>query len=133
MQTVVLDTSALIAYIHREKGAVIVEHHLNDPTKRIVIHAVNFYEAYYDYVKRQPGTAFLLYELLKEAEIKLYNLLDKRVIEEGTALKLHYKMSLADSIALGLAIKLNATLLTADRHELREIAKGKLVKIKFIR
>ncbi len=133
METVVLDACAFIAYIRREEGAIVVESHLKDSTERILMHAVNFYEVYYDYLKRQPNTAFLLYDLLKESGIKLYNRIDKRTIEEGSALKIYYKMSLADSIALGLASKLDATLLTADRHEFGEIAREKIVKIKFIR
>ena len=133
METVVLDACAFIAYIRREEGAVIVERYLKDSTKRILMHAVNFYEVYYDYLKRQPSIAFLLYDLLKGAGIKLYNQIDKRTIEEGAALKIYYKMSLADSIALGLASKLNATLLTADRREFGEIAKEKVVKVEFIR
>ena len=133
METVVLDACALIAYIRKEEGAIIVEGYLKDSTKRILMHAVNFYEVYYDYLKRQPDTAFLLYDLLKGSGIKLYNQMDKRIIEEGAALKIYYKVSLADSIALGLASKLNATLLTAGRHEFEEIAREKVVKVRFIR
>ena len=133
MQTFILDACALIAYIHREKGSAIVEGYLKDPTKRVVIHSVNFYEVYYDYLKRQPSTAFFLYELLKRAGIILHDELDKKTIEEGASLKIHYKMSLADSIALGFALTLDAPVLTADRHEFGDIAKAKLVKIKFIR
>ena len=133
MQTVVLDACALIAYIHREKGASLVERHLNDPGKEIVMHVVNFYEVYYNSLRTQPGLVSLLDELIKKAGIKIYPRLDKRIMSEGAALKIHYKMSLADSIAIGLSNKLKATLLTADRHEFGEIAQEKLVKIKFIR
>jgi len=133
MQTVVLDACALIAYMRNEKGALMVRKHIDDPQKKLIIHGVNFYEVYYDTLKQQPALANLLWEFAARINLDVYEQFDFMLMQEGATLKLHYKMSLADSIALGLALKLNATLLTADRHEFGEIAKGKLVKVKFIR
>jgi len=133
MKTVVIDACALIAYIRRESGAVVVERVLKDPGVKSVMHAINFYEVYYDHLRHQSGMTFMLHDLIDEAGISLVSRIDKATMEEGVAFKLHYKMSLADSIALGLTAKLGATLLTADRHELSEVARAKIVSIKFIR
>jgi len=133
MQIVVLDACALIAYMRNEKGALLVKRHIDDPQNKLIIHGVNFYEVYYDSLKQQPALANLLLEFAAHINLDVYERLDLSLMQEGAFLKMKYKMSLADSIALGLAVKLNATLLTSDRHELEEIAQKKLVKIKFIR
>lgn len=133
MQFVVLDACALIAYMRNERGATLVRQQLYDSQKKVLMHVINLYEVYYDALRQQPTMAYLLWDFIKTAGIEIYERMDKKIIEEGAAFKVHFKMSLADSIALGLASKLDATLLTSDRHEFAEIARGKEVKIKFIR
>lgn len=133
MQTIILDACALIAYMRQEKGADLVHKELTSSKTRPLIHAVNLYEVYYNTYRQQPGLAHLLPEFAKKIGIEVVQFIDHRLMEEATTLKIVYRMSLADSLALGLTRKLNATLLTADRHEFEEIAKEGLVKIKFIR
>lgn len=133
MQTVVLDACALMAYIHREKGYNLVARHFHESHVALVMHAVNFYEVYYKTLRNQPASAQLLFELVRHTGIQIDPNMDHRLINESANFKIHYKMSLADSIALGLATKLNATLLTADRHEFGAVAEAKVAKIKFIR
>ena len=133
MKTIVIDACALIAYIKREKGASLVETVFRNTENSLVIHAVNFYEVYYDLLRNGHLSADFLYELVKRLNIRVYEGLEHRIVSEGAKLKICYSMSLADSIACGLTLKLDAALLTADRHEFAEIAREKLVKIKFIR
>ena len=133
MKRFVLDACALIAYIRKEEGSTVIEKILADPLASLVMHGVNFFEVYYDYKKHQPYSAFLLYDLLKQMNIQLFDKLDKKIIEEAAVFKIHYKMSLADSIACGFAKKLGAPLLTSDHHEFNELMKDKVLDICFIR
>ncbi len=133
MQTIVLDACALIAYMRNEKGAELVHKEFRSPKTRPLMHAVNLYEVYYDTYRQQPGLAYLVPEFVKKAGIEVLQRTDNRLMEEAATLKISYEISMADSLALGLARKLGATLLTADRHEFEEIARAGVVKIKFIR
>ena len=133
MQMIVLDACALIAAMRNEKGAELVHKEIHSPKTRALMHAVNLYEVYYDTYRQQPGLAHLVPEFVRQTGIEVLQRTDHRLMEEAATFKTTYSMSLADSLALGLARKLNATLLTADRHEFGEIAKAGIVKIKFIR
>lgn len=133
MKTIILDACALIAYMRQEEGASLVYRELKDSQTKVLLHVINFYEVYYNTLRQQLALAHLLSDFVKKAGIQIYSRMDKRIMEEGAKLKVHYRMSLADSIALGLASKLDATLLTADRHEFGEIAREKMVKVEFIR
>ncbi len=130
---IVLDTSALITYFMGEKGANLVKKHLIDKRTNVFIHAVNFYEVYYFILKKQPLFQSVLMNVIKELNIQIYHRIDRRIMEEGANYKVIYRIPMGDSIALGFAYKLNATLLTSDRKDFQEIADLKLVKIKFIR
>jgi PIN domain nuclease of toxin-antitoxin system len=133
MQTIVLDACALIAYMRNEKGAELVHKELHSAKTRPLMHAINLYEVYYDTYRQQPGLAHLVPEFAKKAGIEIFQRTDHRLMEEAAILKTSFQMSLADSVACGLARKLGATLLTADQHEFGEVEKVGVVKIKFIR
>jgi predicted nucleic acid-binding protein len=52
---------------------------------------------------------------------------------ESARLKTSYKISLADSIALGTSSVLNLTLVTADHHELDRVEQNEPVSFHWIR
>ncbi len=130
----VLDSSAMIAYLRHEAGALIVEQTLTDPNNACYAHAINLCEVYYDAI-RVGGLA--------DAEKSLQDLFDLGVIErndfdtafwkEVGRLKAQNKASLADFCAIALTNKLNGTILTSDHHEFDKIAQDAVCSIQFIR
>ena len=133
MKTIILDACALIAYMRNESGAEMVRRALAAPKTKVLIHAVNLYEVFYDTYRQQPGLAHLVPEFAKKAGIQIFGRIDHRLMEEAAMLKVSFRMSLADSIALGLSRKLKAPLLSADRHEFAAVAQAGIAEVKFIR
>lgn len=131
--SIVLDASALIAYLKGENGANLVKKYLTDKQNSVFMHAVNLYEVYYYILDKQPLFQSVLMNLIKSLNIQIYHRIDRRIMEESANYKISYRISLGDSIVLGFTHKLNATMLTSDRKDFGEIANLNLVKIKFIR
>jgi len=113
-----LDTFALIAYLHNEKGADKIQQLLNyakaDKT-RLFMHKINLGELYYT-VYRQEGAneADLIYGRIKEFPIQFTGDLSEGFLLSAAKLKGSYKMSYADSFAAALSIQENLTLVTGD-------------------
>ncbi len=130
----ILDSSAMIAYLRREKGAAVVEQILTDPTIDCYAHAINLCEVYYDAL-RIGGVA--------EAEKSMQDLFALNVVErndfdeafwkEVAHLKAIHRASLADFCAVVLANRLNGVFLTADHHEFDKLAQDRVCSIQFIR
>ncbi|MGI8468270.1 MAG: PIN domain-containing protein [Pyrinomonadaceae bacterium] len=130
----VLDSSAMIAYLRQEKGALVVERIMTNPNNVCYAHAINLCEVYYDAI-RVGGLA--------DAEKSLKDLFALGVIERSDfdtnfwknvgQLKANYRASLADFCAIILANNLGGTVLTSDHHEFDKIARDKVCSIKFIR
>ena len=130
----ILDSSAMIAYLRQEAGALIVEQTMTDPNNICYAHAINLCEVYYDAI-RVGGLA--------DAEKSLQDLFDLGVIErndfdtafwkEVGCLKAKHKASLADFCAIALTNKLNGTVLTSDHHEFDKLAQDAVCSIQFIR
>lgn len=130
----ILDSSAMIAYLRKEKGADVVKQILTDPTVECYAHAINLCEVYYDALRVGGVT---------EAEKSMQDLFALKVIErndfdeafwkEVAHLKANHRASLADFCAVVLANRLNGTFLTADHHEFDKIAQDKVCSIQFIR
>jgi predicted nucleic acid-binding protein len=86
--------------------------------------SVNLLEVYYD-IYRNVGrvkadeTLFMI----KNLPIFVQSSLSDKVFSEAGRFKVSYKVSLADSIALGEALVSGGDLLTADHHEFDVIEK----------
>lgn len=136
-ETLVLDTSALIAFLGDEDGADKVEDFLQkakEDTCDIYMNKVNVLEIYYG-VYREDGK-----EKAEETLVKILNLpvivvdtLKDDVFKEAGRLKATYKISLADSIALAEGKTREAQILTADHHEFDPIDKEGEVRFYWIR
>lgn len=132
----VFDACALIAYLNDEMGANAVEDLLALAAQERVecfVAAVNVYELFYDCLKRDAATARQLVDDLYNLPITVVEALDRPLMQIAGAFKVAYHISLADSVALGLAQQLDAQLVSSDHHEFDQIAADEKVRFFWIR
>lgn len=133
----VLDACALIALFNNEQGADNVEKVLREAVygaAEVYLNKINLYEVYYGtYRASGRQKADEAYSLIKKLPVKITETLADNIFIEAARFKSLYRMSLADSIALGEAVIRNAQLLTADHHEFDIIEKHENVKIYWVR
>lgn len=130
----VLDSSAIIAYLRNEEGAIVVHETITDPKIVCYAHAINLCEVYYDAI-RVGGLA--------DADTSLNGLFTLGLVErndfdisfwkEVAWLKADKKASLADFCGIVLTNRLMGSFLTCDHHELDKIAAEVICPIQFIR
>ena len=120
---VVLDACALIALLRREQGHSIVAEKVV-ASDIALIHAVNWCEVRYDFLRREGGERLAEEALadIRELGIEIYELMDEplwRLVSELKARSFSQKtrIALADCFALTLAKLTEGQLLTAD-HEM---------------
>lgn len=120
----VLDACALIAYLNDEPGGEKVENLLDQAHQgrvRLYVASVNVYEVFYDCLKRDVATARLLLDDIYSLPVTIVETLDQPLMDASGRFKITYRVSLADSIALGLAQIMSARLVSTDHHELDQI------------
>lgn len=133
----ILDACALIAYINDEEGADTVESLLVGAIvgdASISMSKINLLEVYYG-VLRDFGLAKaeeVLNEILS-LPIQIIGNLSDATFREAGRLKATYKISLADSLALGFASVSGDALVTADHHEFDAVEKAETIKFIWIR
>ena len=133
MKTYVLDACALIAYINDEKGADVVEALLAGKN-HVVVSIINVYEVYYDALRTSgEEKANSILEDIEGLPIKIIRNISKKAILEAAKFKVNYSISLADSIVLGLAVLLNAFIVTSDHHEFDVIEEKDSLNFHWIR
>ena len=116
----VFDACALIAYFNDEVGAEVVEdllEHARQDRARLYVAAVNVYELFYDCLKRDTATAQQLVDDVYGLPLTVVEALDRALMQHAGGFKATYRVSLADSVALGLAQQHNAHLVSSDHHE----------------
>ncbi|HEV7786449.1 MAG TPA: PIN domain-containing protein [Thermoanaerobaculia bacterium] len=131
----VFDSCAVVALLQREPGAEIVAEILKDPRNRCLLHAINACEVYYDVYRRSgEADASALEEILTTTGIELVETIPSALWRAAGKLKAEWKrVSLADCLALALALLEDGTVLTSDHHELDPIAQADICPIRFIR
>lgn len=131
----VFDLSAVIAFLQREAGAEIVAEILGDPRNRCVLHAINACEVFYDIYRRDgEEDASALEAILTTTGIELVESISSLLWRTAGKLKAEWRrISLADCVALSLAVLERGALLTSDHHELDRIAEAAICPIRFIR
>ena len=132
---VVLDASAMIAFLRDEAGAESVMNYIRLAERHAFAHALNLCEVYYDFSRATgANTAHDAINDLLALGITERNDLQPDFWRAMGGLKANHKrVSLADCAALALAVKLDAVLLTADRHELEPLSALSICELKFIR
>lgn len=116
------DACALIAYFNQENGADNVESILLQENCSRLISMLNVYEVCYD-AARVSGLAEgrKLYQDVQRLPLTIVYDIRENVMKEAMYFKISYRVSVADSIALGLAKVKDAALVTADHHEFDSI------------
>jgi predicted nucleic acid-binding protein len=115
---VVLDACALIAFLNDEPGADVVDSVLHD-APNVEMAAINLLEIAYDAVRRtgHASAAREVLETIRQLPIEICWEIDEILIEIAARIKTSFRISLADSVALALAVSRNAPLATSDHHE----------------
>ena len=131
----VLDASAMIAFLRKESGALIVAGYLLDANMQCLAHALNLCEVYYDFYRSDgPSMAASAIDDLFALGVIERDELDRPFWQEVGRLKaVHRKVSLADCCGIALTNRTGGEFLTADHHELDPLAALKVCPITFIR
>ena len=131
----VLDACAVVALLEGEPGAEVVESLLQQENSVFLLHAVNACEIFY-HTYRRAGEARArgLTVLFQRLNLNLEPSLPSDLWESaGTIKALQARISLADCIALALAIDRGGTLVTSDHHEFDSVAESGICPVQFIR
>ena len=133
-ETLALDSCALIAFFNDEPGANIAQDVLSSDANSLVA-AINVYEVVYDALRTTGKTesAERAFDLISRLSCTIQWRLDPNLMLEAAHFKKTYKVSLADSIALGLAKLHQARLVTCDHHEFDPIDAAEDVRFLWIR
>lgn len=114
----VLDACAVIAYLNDEEGAQKIDDLLAE-SRPLQIAGVNALEVAYDAVKTtgEASAASEVIHLIESMPCRIEWTLSQAVLVLAAQFKAENRISLADSVALGLTKSLNAELVTSDHHE----------------
>jgi len=131
---VVLDASAVIAYLHGEPGGTVVDEAILDSAVSCSMHAINLYEVYYDFLRRTDATTALGFvRALRQTGLSVREDMDETLWLDAGRLKVAYGLSVADTFAIALARRLSGELMSADHHEFDPVAEAGECRIRFIR
>jgi predicted nucleic acid-binding protein len=121
VSTVVLDTSALLAFLYGEPGEASVRRLLADAVDGRVtvrLHRLHMTEAYYlFYRSRGERTAEAMVQDVQRLPVRIEDRIFPPLLREAGRLKASYRISLADAFAAGLARLRGAALMSCDRKE----------------
>jgi uncharacterized protein with PIN domain len=131
----VFDSCAVVALLQREPGAEVVAEILKNSRNRCLIHAINACEVYYDIYRRSgEADASALEGILATTGIELVETIPSTLWRTAGKLKAEWRrVSLADCLALALALLEGGTVLTSDHHELDPVAQAAICPIRFLR
>ena len=133
--TLVMDASAMIAYLRDENGAAEVAAVLSDPAHKLFAHSINLSEVFYEF-HRAGGMDDAVDAL---SDLSLLGIVERSDMSgefwraAGKLKSMYRRISLADCFAITLAQKLAGTLLTSDHHEFDTLAQQSVCDIRFIR
>ena len=132
-----LDACAIIAYINDEEGADVVDDlfaRAFDGDVLISVSIVNLLEVYYG-ILRDLGVdkANEVIDEIQLLPIKIISDVRYDAFREAGRLKVSYKLSLADSVALGIASVTTNFIVTADHHEMDVVEQSESIKFLWIR
>ncbi len=132
--SLILDASALIAYLKPEMGGEMVDSLIADPSNTCCVHALNMSEVYYEFLRiRGKSEAEIVVMDLIGAGVTIREDMDGAFWREVGTLKADLKrVSLADCCCATLAIRIDGDVVTTDRDFAR-IAKRGICRVRFIR
>ncbi len=131
---VVLDASAIIAYLRNEPGGDLVAGHLRSD-HLLLAHALNFCEVYYDFYR--AGGRSIAADAI--ADLRGLGVVERSDMDAefwgamGNLKAVHKRVSWPTARLLRLRKLLSAVLLTTERHELEPLSKLGVCDIECIR
>lgn len=132
--SVVLDASAMIAYLRNEEGGSEVASLLEDGNTECLAHAVNLCEVYYHLLQRSDQhVAEKAINDLRFVGITVVEVIDNELLKWAGKFKLSYGFSYGDSFLLALARNVNAEVVTADHTDFDPVAHRGAFPVRFIR
>ena len=133
----ILDSCAMLAFIYRENGDEVVKSILMQAqggSVEVYMNKLNLFESYYDIMRSKSlQQAEDYYSMVKASPIKIIDSISDPVFRKAGLLKTQYRISLADSILLGEAFAMDASLLTSDHHEFDIVEKNENIRFLWIR
>lgn len=133
----VLDSCALLAFVYRENGSELVKSILEQAefgSILVYMNKLNLFESYYDIIRsRGLSQSEELYKYVQMSPIKIIDGISDTVFRKAGILKNQYKISLADSIAIGETLVMDASILTSDHHEFDIIEENENIRFSWIR
>jgi PIN domain nuclease of toxin-antitoxin system len=132
---VVLDASAVIAFLRGESGSEVVESYLDRQIYTCYMHALNLCEVYYDLLRASDAIVAerAMADILRLGVRERTDLGPEFWRRAGKLKAERRRVSLADCFAVILAQTLEAVLVSADRHELEPLSRASVCSIEFIR
>jgi PIN domain nuclease of toxin-antitoxin system len=138
---IVLDSSAMVAYLNGQDGGDVVRDVLADPDRDVPVyaHAVNLCEVFHLFLRAGgPSIAEAAIAELKGAGVEERADMDGAFWRDAAALIATQRgqglqLAQGDAFGLALARRESADFYTADRHELTSVAAVGLASIVFIR
>lgn len=130
----VLDASALIAYLEDEPGAELVEGLLSSLTDVSFVHSINLCEVYYG-ARREHGeqAAQAAIAELRKTGLSMREDMDEDLWKDAGRFKADYRrISLADCVCAALARRLGGEVVTADR-DYEPLKDAGVCQVRFIR
>ena len=130
----VYDSCALIAYLEDEPGADEMEQLLSHSSNAGFIHAINLCEIFY-HVRRKHGeeAAQAAYAAIRRLRLGIREDLDEEIWQHAARLKADYRrVALADCICVSLADRVDAQMVTCDRHEIEALVAAGACQALFI-
>lgn len=135
LNSMVLDSFALIGYLENEGFSARIENFLNQARQgkiRIYLHAIHLGEVYYITLREQgQDLADLAYARIKAFPLQYINIIDEKLLRTAAGLKAIYPISYADSFAASLAVIKHADLLTGD-PEFKKLEKKEKISIEWL-
>jgi len=133
----ILDACALAAFIKKETGFDVVRDILKEAGNgkvEVYMNKLNLFEVFYG-IRRADGLtqAQNVYNAVLKLPIVIIDGIADKVFLEASRIKSSYKMSLADSIALGEASVLDAAIITSDHHEFDLVEQSENIAFAWIR
>ncbi len=135
MKRYLLDACALIAFLSNEQGADTVANLLKQQSAEVYLAAINLYEVCYDAVRTtgdRQAAAEVLQAVRQLPIVVVWELCDELIVA-AARFKTSYRVSLADSIALGMADVIGATLVSSDHHEFEPLVQDKVLDVLWFR
>ena len=130
-KTYIIDACALIAFLADEEGAGKIENLIRRAHRGeiiLILHKINLLEIYYNTL-RVKGKSFANdeYNKILQLPVEIIDPISDEVFFEAARLKIAYRISLADSIALSEALIRKATIINSDHHEFDIVEKNEKI------